>query len=130
MLFPGAGSTIQGIELTWTALAFSGTGSITAITYSRFKAFRFGQFIWLSVDLRIDANGTGASSIWISIPQMAAKPACLHGWINNGFTDAEQSGIAIVPVASLYMSTTRFDNAYWGANNNRATFSGWYEALL
>lgn len=131
MLFPGGGSTIRGLEIPWTAHAFSGAGSITTITYNRFKAFRFGQFIWVSVDLTINTNGTGSGSVWISIPQEAARPACLHGSENKGDLNATRNAaIAIIPLSSLYMSTARFDNAYWGANSVRAHFSGWYEALM
>lgn len=115
----------QWVDYTPTVTAASGT--ITSYV-ARARYARRGKVITVSVNISITDNGTGAGSLFVTMPAPSGGDAvggtCISGR-ERALTNAAVS--AYMNVGSSIAEVVKYDGTYPGATNAVLSFSGSYE---
>jgi hypothetical protein len=110
----------------WTPTITSGGGSITSLTITTARYKEIGKTLFLDFDFTVTNNGTGSSSILMSVPSgKSAKN------INQAGAGRELATSGFMLQVYLSGTTTirilRYDNAYPGTTNSQYCGSLTYE---
>lgn len=100
-------------ESAWPAVVSAGNGAIAAATVNYSKYVRIGRLVACNFSITITNNGTGASSVNISLPFKSAdneigvfREPAVTGRTGAIVTNASQTGLMVFA-----------DNSYPGGNN-------------
>lgn len=109
---------------TWTPTIVSTTGTITSYTLNAARYRRIGKTVTAAYDFTITNNGTGATSITLTLPVASGYYAVGVGreTVVSGLSHA-----GTLPASSSTLTLNRYDNAYVGATNARLVGSITYE---
>ena len=120
-----ANDAIEAIEdyllsawVDWTPVITSGGGSITSYTIASASYKQIGKTIIVNFDFTVTNNGTGSSSILMTIPSGKTAKSTNHAGAGR---ELATSGFML----QVYLSNTtairilRYDNAYPGTTNSQ-----------
>lgn len=116
---PGAGAWVDYVPtLTPTAGAITTLGALSG------RYVQFGKIVFVSINVAITTNGTGATSLNVGLPVASAGVVCLSGRENLA---TGKMVYATAAAASATAIVQYYDNSYPGANNTQFIFGGSYE---
>lgn len=109
---------------SWTPTITASSGTITSVTGIACKYSQRGKVVQITGSFTITTNGTGAGTLLITPPVLAAtrggfigaREVAVNGFISGGQIDGSQ------------MTLVRYDNTYPAANGCVFVFSGTYQA--
>lgn len=127
------GSLLARNATTWTALppawstytpsVTAGAGSITSLGTRTGRYTQVGKTVFVSIDVAIQTNGTGASFLVVGLPATAVGVAALSGRDNaNG-----KMIYGVVATAIITAVVANYDASYAGADGHRYLLGGSYE---
>ncbi len=109
---------------TWTPTVTSGTGSITTLGAVVAQYRQVGMMVFISLNITITTNGTGATDVRATLPFASASMAVMAGRENAVTGDMIQG---IIAAGGGLMRMFTYNNAYPGGSGYNLHISGWYE---
>lgn len=107
---------------SWTPTVTSLTGTITTVGTKTCKVSYLGKWAYVSIDVTITTNGTGAGQVQVSLPFTIGDSAVIPGK-EQAVTGKMLAGICLSGLTSC--AVLNYDNTYPAANGTRLVLSGW-----
>ena len=114
--------------IAYTPTMVSTTGTLTTVGALTGQYFQKGRMVFFQAQGTITINGTGATSIQLSLPVQALFSAASK-WIVSGRSDvvAGNSLIGRIGSGGTTVFVTNFNASYPGSNGEQIAVSGWYQ---
>ena len=121
-----ASVTTQGTFAGWTTYVpsvASVSGTITAYAVNSARYLNVGTTVWVTVQVTITTNGTGATAIDIGLPFTSATATCIDGFNVSGPFALSGS----IASSSAAATTYKYDGTYPAASGNVLRYAFIYE---
>jgi hypothetical protein len=114
--------------VSYTPTMTSTTGTITTVGARTGEYFLKGRLVYFQAQGTITTNGTGATSIQLTLPITASATAASR-WVIPGRADvvSGKSLVGVIAAGGTAVVLTTYDALYPGADGEKIAVTGWYQ---